>query len=314
MKKVVYCMLLSLLLGACSSWNYVSIETREPAILPLPADVRNIVFIDNSLVGQRDSSNIILLNALSQFIRENQYFDNVDVLAETEGRINGERLKSIRDSLDADAFVLLNSFVMSATKTKSGNHQIHVDSLIAYLQVNMSLFGADGQILSTTPLSMSDSLLWVEVRSGDDYYLTEPLPSGEELLKEITIYTATQLEKYFVPYWNKRDRQYYTDGTTQMKQASAFARGSNWENALEVWQSLYNENKNVKKKARLALNISLAHEMLDNLEDALAWIAKAEKDYSGVEVDVEESDYVEAYKEELQNRIEAFKVLDSREE
>ena len=83
---------------------------------------------------------------------------------------------------------------------------------------------------------------------------------------------ADAVTSSIVPSWKTDNRWYYSDSSKGMREATKMVLAGKWQEAADIWSELYDKEKNTNKKIRLASNIALANENLDDIENALAWI------------------------------------------
>ncbi len=189
-----------------------------------------------------------------------------------------------------------------------------MDILKVKMDARFSMYSKDGEML-VSPVIYKDSLSWENVRQGDRS-LTKDFPSREQALKLSVLDMADKMVRIFVPYWEKQYRWYYTDeGKTKMKKAQMKAGDNEWKEAAVIWGNLFEEESSDKKKAKLASNIALANEMLDDVENALNW---ADISYGlftkTMDKDSEDVRNITVYKNELQRRLKDFELFGKQEE
>lgn len=342
MKRCLLIFTIGFLLASCSSLNFLTIDVRKPAQVTVPISVGNIIVVNNSAVqpedvGHKDvmysnesvidvssdNLNIILTQALAQFMNEEQFFNNVDIYNENLGAsysflseipLEKERIQNILAETGGDAVLSLDRLIMKSTKNTSNiGNGLQADNLKVKIDGRLRLYSDEGKLL--VPLiSYRDSIAWECVRDGD-FYLSEPIPDRKETLENASLYAADQLVSMFIPHWTQQNRWYYTDGNTKMKEASVKAAGNDWAKAALIWGEIYESEKKPRKKAKLASNITLANEMIDDLDNALKWadisydLFKSTSKKTGENVDVDLL-RISIYREELKQRILDYKILD----
>lgn len=297
---------------ACSSMQFVDIEVQKPGEMTFAPEIVNIGFLNNANAVDSDSSNSVMILALSQFVDEYNFFDEVRPLdaANVDGLISSGY---IDESSDIDALVVLDSYNLHAQIDSSmvtlGYTTLRKDSFSLFTNADLSVIGKRGDQLYP-PITLNDTLIWTQMRMLDGEFITPPIPVASEMLLEAALSAATKLEKKLVPYWEEQVRWYYTDGSTQMKYASAAAKKNEWDAALTIWNKLYEKEKSDVKKAKLASNIALALEMSDNIQEAVEWISIAEELFPASSQAASYNDgYISdkvrahAYKKELRQRI-----------
>lgn len=336
----IFCVIVVFIAVACVSVTPLVVNVQKPAHITIPPEISKTVVVNNSVdqpadVGHRvfqfqqligdtvvnaDSLGFILTGAMAQFLGESEFFDNVDFESEPlrhdqsflqEGTLDNAAIQSICDKWNADAIISLDRFIVltESDKNRLGNG-LMMNTLSGVVQAKFSMYKKNGTRISA-PVLFQDTLIWQELSQGE-YVIDSPLPSRRDALKESALYVATSMENYFVPRWEDVERVFYTDGSTDMKKAAAFANGNKWDDAQSMWESLYDREKNVRKKAKLAANIALSYEIADNLEQSLEWTNIAHalfEESKRVEDDMDLNRTLE-YKKSIEGRIQDSKLLD----
>jgi len=128
----------------------------------------------------------------------------------------------------------------------------------------------DGKIPS---IQFNDSIRWEGFDIQDGMAFAEQIiPTHEEGMKILAVYAAEKMTNVFVPHWVMQNRWYYTLPFSLTKEAEVNAASANWSVALEKWQRFYNNSNKKLEKAKVASNIALAYEMIDEMNKASEWI------------------------------------------
>ncbi len=297
MKYVIYYISVALLLSSCTtSIRLTSIETLEPALVTFPPEVTRVVIVNNSPTPQDeedanhqkndspqilslDSVRTIMLNSLNQFMNEEAYFTQVALypyktnnspILKDVTPLSRRKVQSICSETKADALISLDMFAVTAQiESENTAYFTNYSILKANLGSIIRVFSKDGdQYISK--MTYVDSLFsegpafWDVKRN----YIAEV----NTLITDLAIVGADKLTGKFIPSWKKRNRWYYLDGSSEMKQAAGYAEQGNWQQASDIWENLYAKETKPKKKAKLASNIALAKECLDEIDEAYQWI------------------------------------------
>ncbi|WP_029905144.1 DUF6340 family protein [Prevotella sp. 10(H)] len=293
MKYLIYSIILACLFASCASTNYLTIDVRQPAFVSFPPEVVNVVIVDNTSdteeenedetnnTGQSilslDSARTIFLQSLQKYMSEEKYFNNVSLYHEKTYEGTGEdvvplsamKIQSICEETDADALLSLDIFGIAAqVENEQLAYFTNMSILGAKLGAIVNIYSKDGTEYSK-PLGVIDSLF----REVQGNWSRKYKDVGEinDLLSEMSMVGADKLTSNFVPSWKPAQRWYYTDNSSEMKQAAQYAAESKWKEAAEIWGKLFEESKK-NKQIRLASNIALANECLDDVENAVKWI------------------------------------------
>jgi hypothetical protein len=311
MKKITLCFALiaiGLLLSNCAGIRYLSIETREPARIVLPANVSTIIVVNNVVqqpddighnrtrigrtawereTASSDSIAIFFTEALAQFLGEEEYFERVLYFHDpirtdqdffVERTLSPEKMGEIMRLSGADAIVSLDRLLMQTDITEHFRTEgfLYCD-IIARIQsvIRVYMPTMEGQI---PVIHYSDSLRWQGFDlAGRIAYTDAVLPTREEAMKELAIRAAEKMTNTLSPHWRTQERWFYTSPNARMREGASFAQRNQWENARESWETVFNSRRRGTEKAKAANNIALAYEILDNIERAHEWATIAHR-------------------------------------
>lgn len=302
MKYIFSTLIAILFLSSCgTSINLQSISVRNPAIVTFPENVTNILIVDNSppykeddkhnhddkkennelgiLTG--DSARTLLLKSLKQYMSEESYFSKVELYpyrtnnrsADEVAPLSKRKVQSLCIERGADVLISLDLFTISAhIETENTAYFSNYSILSTRLGTLVRVYSNDGSQY-TKPIVQLDSLFREE--SADWSKIKSNIPEINSMITEIATVGADRLTGKFIPSWQMQDRWYYSGSSSKMKEADKLAKQNKWKAAADIWNSLYEKEKNSKKKIRLASNIALANEYLDDVENAIQWINTA---------------------------------------
>ncbi|MFV0419991.1 MAG: DUF6340 family protein [Dysgonomonas sp.] len=337
MKYIFSTIITIFLLASCgTSTNLLTISVRNPATITFPPEVTKIVIVDNSPLPKEDndhdhdhndrskagepsilnvdSSRTLLLKSLKQFMSEESYFNKVELYpyrtngntAETVVPLSKRKVQAICIERGADALIALDLFTISAQiETENTGYFSNYSILATKLGLLVRAYSNIG-IQYGKPIVQLDSLFREE--STDWSRLKSNVPEINSLITEMSVVGADKLTGKFIPSWQTQNRWYYSDRSAKMKETDKLVKQSKWEEAASIWNDLYQQEKNTKKKIRLAFNIALANEYLDDTENALNWIKSAYDLLRGKSED-DLSQQVMKYKQILEKRENAMPVL-----
>lgn len=303
MKNALLIILSIAFLTACSSINYVNIETFKPAEITFPKVINKVLIVNNAVpqpenVGyeyiikgvaqdtaraKADSALFDACRSLGVAILETGYFYDVLLYNDptrtddqhiADEKLTPEKVKALCEENDVEAIISIDRMLFEMKKT------ITEASRIFYIGiVNVKMTGIMRAYIPerNTPLAtvlLSDSIFWAEEAESLEKMQTY-LPSPEDALREGGKFIGKIAAPNFVPHWDNEVRWFYTGGTTEWKQATAYANHQKWEAALPIWEAIYNSYSNETIKAKSASNIAFAYEMLGNYDKALEWAETA---------------------------------------
>lgn len=113
------------------------------------------------------------------------------------------------------------------------------------------------------------------------------------------------------PQWIWVNRNYYTKGSDQMKQAAKYVRVNNWDKAAELWRSQTTSAKE-KTAGRATFNMALAAERSGDLDAAISWAEKAYTQY-GVKPALSYRDQLTYRKQDEERLKQQMKVIDEQQ-
>lgn len=327
MKHVLAFITVSILLVACGSTsNLISIEVLEPALITPPSDVKNVLIVDNSPSQEKesimingeenteshfistDSARNITLYALSQFMDDEKYFNNIDLYPRnTNGGYDKEikplslsKIQSISREKDADMLIVLDLFTISAESEYINTDYFEGFTLLtAKLGSIVRAYDNTGKEI-VKPFVHLDSLY--QESSSKWTNRNNIIQEMNGLVQETAIHSADKIANVFVPLWKKYDRRIYTSGSKDMKSAESLVAANKWGEAADIWAMLYATEKNKSKAAQLASNIAVANECIDDVKSALYWINEAYDNLPTTNRQTELGKQIVLYKAELIKR------------
>lgn len=328
---------------SCTSVKTIVLDVQKPAEITISKTIASIGIVNNAVPqpatyghrhlkytekGERtydevslpaDSNCILLTELLFEELSGMNYFNNVslyeyplreDLAFEDVRRIDSLDVIELAEIMNVDAIISLDRFVVGSL---SYEQPLSFEAEDRYLDMKMNtvfhIYSKNGNLISP-PLSLSDSVYWQGMYDGDFQISYEGVPELSDAVKGAIAYIASASAASFVPQWIEEYRTYYGD----IKEANKKVEADDWKGALEIWKASYEaEQKNMKKKARLAGNIALAYEITDNIKEALVWSDTAVKlftESAETSVDMQNKENAESYHTHLIERFREFKVLD----
>lgn len=337
LKLFLYLLAGTFSLTGCAGIKTLTIQTQEPAQVILPSTIKNLLVVDNVVsqpddIGhtkkklgrsqpekvsvKTDSLSIIYTEALTQFLNEEGFFEMVmlhnkplrnDSEYWNEKGITPEKMQELKNATGADAIVSLDKLLVASDWEdlfmQEGYPYAKVDTKISST-IRVYLPTLEGQIPT---VHYTDSLYWEGFDISEDglAYAEFVVPHAESALKELAVYAANKMTLVLTPHWITQERWYYTLPSSSVRQATAFAEQANWLEAIEKWQTFYNSTKNKTDKAKIASNIALGYEMLDDIETAHEWVLISEKLFNeSTSPSSLERRRIAIYKTELERRLD----------
>lgn len=305
MKHFSFCLLLLLLLSGCSSVTYLAIDTYRPAEITFPNTVRRVLVVNNAvpqpsdagydyyLYGMlQDTARAVADSALyratvglSVGLAQEEYFDEVflvhlpirnDKEYLVEKPLTKEQIEELCGLTDADAVISYDRLLFNTRKVVKKEADGGVSGEILVVAGGTTRAYMRDREKPLTTIHFSDSIKFMEEAINYetmDWFL----PSPDDALIIAGDYIGKMLVTRFSPYWEQVDRYYYTGMDARWKEATAYAKNGNWEEAARRWESLYVQSTGWKTRARLAHNLALMNEMSNKLEEAFAKAQEAKE-------------------------------------
>ena len=304
MKNTIFIALILLagILTSCGSVKYFGIETFTPAEITFPETVETVVIVNNAvpqpkkpgykytIMGvEQDTTHMVAdsalydaCEALGEAIADQPFFKDVrlynDAVRQDEfffqdTKLTPDQVETICDESGAEAIISLDRLLFNMEKDVFPFGEVMAGTIKVQATAVLRAY-MPGRNNSMATIYLTDSLFWSEgasnLRTLDSY-----LPKPEVALRETAAYLTSGAYRNFVPHWEQAQRWYYTNSGTRWKQASAFASKEKWEEALTIWQSIYEAQTNKKSKAEAAANIAVGYEMVGKFNEALDWAKKS---------------------------------------
>lgn len=321
---------------SCLSYRMVGIEMYQPASITFSPEIRTVMIVNNAaqqpddyghqfiyfqhkdstLSVSADSMAYYFCRSLGGAIAESPLFDDVRLCDDTLRHdslfyitqpLTVRDVESLCEQYDVDALITLDKIVFKTVLVCEDKN--------TYIDWNMLNVEVTGELKALWPgkniahtIPFIDSLVWaVDYYHPAETFTVHDLQSCMRYLSE---HTGHNMHMHFVPYWLSSKRWYYTSVSSDWKRATAYAVVEKWEQAAEIWQSLYHKTTPKNQKARLASNLALFHEMKGDFPKAIEYADQAHTIFQ--EITVEDDMYrkmQKSYLEILNKRLEDERVL-----
>lgn len=298
MRSILFLISLGLF-TACSTVNYIGIDTYNPAEVTFPDHVAKILMVNNAvpqpsdrgyeltLLGhpqdtcriRTDSALFDACRALGMAMVEAGYFKDVllydtntrtDTLYYEDSKLPPEVVSALCEENGADAVISVDRLLFDMKRQAT---ELPEGYLIGAINTQISAVFRSylpGRAVPLATVYAADSLFWAE-SAPSLALLDQLLPTAEEAAREAGQYIGLKASPNFVPHWQNETRWYFTGISSAWKEASAYAAAEKWDMASERWQRLYDASSGWKAKARAASNLALAEEMKGNMPKAHEW-------------------------------------------
>lgn len=287
--RILFVLLAAWGCASCVSVQTIAFDQLCPAKFSVPEQVKSVAVLNNMPSIPEAKGNVATLGnlngdgkqtaeAFADALADSKYFNQVIIcdsvlneeqLSDTEIRsLPHEDVIRLAQDLGADMLFSLDRVFLQNEKKSVIYPGLTEPWPVIVTRVTpvVSVYSP----MRTRPLQVivpRDSIEWNLDR----------MPSDRELLRYVAELSADVLAHQVVPYWERTERLYFAGGCVEMRDAAVCVKEGDWEGAKALWLSLYEHRKSEKVKARAALNLALASEMLDDLEAAQQWLDEAKK-------------------------------------
>lgn len=276
MKNKYLVILLFFLTSCITTTNYIPIDILNPAMVSIPDSITSIVIVNNAAVHIEDgvdakdmnevltdSMKSIIPTSLCKFMTEEGFYSKVVVHPEVIDNQNADPLSrqtiiDICRQQNANALISLDIIYFEDEKVNN-NRMLYGRMIVA-----AKLYSQSGDLIRDS--IVSEQMLYKDLEYKRAKNFVEPLVS------ELSVLSADKLTSFLIPSWTQQERWLYYDSSSQMKVARKHVDENDWDSAIIIWIQMFDEEENISKKIRLASNIAVANEFLDNVEDAYEWI------------------------------------------
>ena len=290
--------LLSLSFFSCSSFRVIDVETHNPSLVTFPKEVQTVMIINNSAqqsdnVGHSyidangvlsnksismDSMAYFLCMSLGKTIVQSPRFDDVRICEDTIRRdsffydirpIKPADVELYCRDYNVDALISLDKLLITTTDVDAGNVinrfvKVEISGVVRALWVGQ-------KEMYTIPFE--DSLAWY---MKDDFLYGGTLevlsePDVKVAMRYASEYIGNSLDISFVPHWTNVKRWYYKNILSDWKRGTVYADAEKWDEARNIWLTLYEKSVKWKHKAQLSSNIALCYEMDGDFDKAIEY-------------------------------------------
>ena len=327
------------LLTACSSINYLSIDTFNPAEVTFPSSANKVLIVNHAVPqpadwgysytvdgkvkatqgAKADSALVDFCQSLGEAMVAEEFFQDVmlyheptrtDQHPEYDLKMSAQQVDSLCEVAGADLLISLDRLLFESDREETdlgggftvGNIKVRMAGVIrAYLP---------GRSAPLATVQIVDSVAW-EQSADLAPILNELLPTPEEALRTAGSYLGAKARVNFVPHWQRETRWYFSASGALRKEAAAYAANERWEKAEERWSRLWQSARGWKSQAQAASNLALCEEMKGDLQKAHEWATTSYELFKQkVGEEDQQTQLLELYVKALTERIRSDQKLD----
>lgn len=287
----------------------ISIDYMAPAEISFPASMRRVGIVNN--MSETPNNRSIAMNKFTpksntEVSRQLKYYNGnsriaAEALAKAIANENYFEEVIICDSMLRSQDIYHRENTLSRNEVNELIHLLNVDFIIALENLEIYLLHkveaipewgiyagiTDAKISPTVRIYMpnrsipmvtitpNDSIYW-EVFNSQATPLINRFDSVRTILNEASEYGGSIPVKHILPHWETTTRYFVSGRNVAMRDAAIFVREQNWDEAIRLWEQVYNLKKG-KQKIYAAFNLALGYEMKDELDIAEQWAMKAQQ-------------------------------------
>lgn len=296
MKKVAFLAIISFItMTSCISVQFANIDVQNPAKVTFPREVVNLAIVNNvppipkdkdapasEEILSMDSLSSVFVDSLAYYLDKQEFYGQIlsypkvirtDYNSRTIKPLSKEQVQSITDEMKVDGLISIDLYqIQGSLDTQSAGYLSSIQELAIEIYVLIRAYTADGEEIQE-PILFSDTLYWQGIPNIQ--FKEYALPTLSEICTYVNGYAVEKALNAFVPFWSTEERAYFANGSPLMNQATKFVKENKWNDAISIWEEAYKSEKNQAKKVRIAYNLALGYETIDNISKAVTWIRAA---------------------------------------
>ena len=264
-----------------------------------------------------DSMGYLFCLSLGNAIAESPLFDDVRLCTDTLRKdsnffvsrpFSPSEIKSFCDLYDVDALITLDKMYFKPQFEPTSLNYPYV-----FIQLIGELKAVYPGSQVAQAITFSDSI-YIAPYAFEFYYSREPFQYTSQdvmaAMRSLSEYTGQRLHTHFVPHWISDSRWVFTSFSSEWKRATAYARADKWEMAATEWRASFEKTKQWKKKAFLASNLALCHEIAGDFAKAIEYAETADSLFKqNANEDHKFRKWQHKYLEQLKKRSEDDKTI-----
>ncbi len=121
---------------------------------------------------------------------------------------------------------------------------------------------------------LSDTIFWEDSGMSANE-LFQNFTSVKQALSEAGIALALDFTEKISTTWLRERRSIFSDKNAEMKQAMALINQGDWPGALEIWESVAQQEKSRSVRSKAEFNLAVAYEISGDINKAIEWGLKS---------------------------------------
>lgn len=300
--RIVF-IVLAAALSSCTNTLYTSIEVLKPARVTFPKSVNSVLIVNNAPVqpekmGHKtemfnqkpttpeintDSLGIFCVSSFAEALAEKDFFYKVETSPINQTNLDFklspqpmsiEKAAELCKTYKTDAVISLNRILVNDLQAELFNEtkNSYISFLEAKYDLHWTIYVPETSRLGS--ITTKDTLYW-ESEAFNRKKAIAGLPDRRNALIDGAILSGESSVNHFIPKWEKVDRYFFNFTTQPYKKGIDKIYFQSWEEATQIFDSLYKVTKSSYKKMKLANNLSVLYEMKGQIDKAIEFAENA---------------------------------------
>jgi tetratricopeptide (TPR) repeat protein len=271
---------------------FTTLDLLRPAEVTFAPGVRNVLIVNNTVVQpynvghlnlstgaeetvEFDSAALFTNASLKESLEDKEFFNSVRISQTNLNKTdNFEKISSLQKE---DVKFLCNLY--NADAVISLDHIQTLDEFGRYFVDYYIVNALDIKVISTWSVHYPDNTASTHKQFTDEFSWesenAQNIPTRYNALVDACILTGSNVAERLIPRWEKQDRYFYTPNHPKMQQAMDSVVTRNWKSAISLWEEAINSTRKNNTKFKAYNNISIAYEILGDINKALEFNQKA---------------------------------------
>ena len=283
--------------------HYFVQSLLRPADITFPADVQNVLVVNNSAVqaagtghtvnGEKaridtDSASIYCTWGMTEALNETGFFESVTLLDATQHPnpqqhasivpLTPARIDSICRLYGVDALIVLNNITEKDILSRQLFYPDEYETSVA-CHITLDVLTRSQWTVCypqndiQTPFNSNDSIYWQAEGGGETQArireTEKKMPDTRQAIYSAALNAGIRAALKLTPQWDKEDRYLFDDNKKNFGTGLQHVLHRQWKEAISAWQPMLNHKKPLTKAYAYA-NIAVCSEMDNDLESALS--------------------------------------------
>lgn len=292
----ITCAALSLTGCATVSYKTVGFDVLRPADYTMPSWADTVLMVDNVVTPVCTDSTVppgntnFLSNqeaymrsmALGMFSEMRSNFNesgymHLRCLTHPQ-RLTTQTIDSLLKGHPHTVILSLDALASSAVLRTSGKQITEDNEILGCLDIvtqtrsRLTLIASPYSRVDLTPRTDTLTFSSCGVTTAE---VVNGFPTLANRYKEQGQETGRQYAECLLPTWQRVYRSLYVTNSQEMNSAATWVEQNEWQEAKNLWASIYDEKTKVPEKVRAAINLATAAEREDDPVEASMWCSKA---------------------------------------